>query len=420
MTPFADSARALREALPATARAALDVVLEEARSRRLVPYAVGGAVRDVLLGLPPKETDVVVEGDAIALARDAAATLGARVRIHSPFGTATILGDDFALDLVTARRETYPKPGSLPVVEPASLRDDLLRRDFGVNALAMALDGPAAGEIVDPAGGRDDLAARRIRVLHERSFIDDPTRMLRAVRYAARLDFAIEPRTRALIERDRLAIATVTGARLRREIERMLDEPAPAVALSLAGELGLVDAIAPGYALPSRLADAFAAIGSDVPRDERAPAAWGVLGAGDDEETIARLAFRLAATRRQRDALVGSATLVRRDDLATAPPSALAAALETHPVGATWGAALAAPAPALRAALRRYLDSDRYVVPEVAPRDLVALGVPEGAEVGRIARSLRAAKLDGLVSDRDDELAFVRRELRTPPGDRPR
>lgn len=411
-----DLLQRFRAALPPELAHAAGAVEDAAIGRGLVPYAAGGPVRDTLLGLPLRDADVVVEGDAIALARTAAAALGATVRAHPAFGTATLRGPGFVLDLVTARRESYPRPGALPVVEPSTLGDDLRRRDFSINAMALALAGPRAGELVDPADGRVALAARQVAVLHDRSFADDPTRLLRAVRYAARLDFAIEPHTLALMERDRDAIATLTATRVRHELERIIGEAEPEGALLLAQRLGLLDAICTGFGFGEAGARAFAGLRGAAPGAERDDGCWGVLGAALAPPVAERLARRIATTKRQRAALLGAATLAERDDLGRARRSVVAAAASAHPAGGVWGAALAAPQGALRAALRRYLDHDRYVTPTVAAAELTALGVPPGREVGRIAAALLAAKLDGLVSDRDDELALVRRELEAPAG----
>src|SRR3954451_8590460 len=196
-------------------------------------YVVGGAVRDVLLGVEPHELDFVVEGDAVAVARRAAERLGGNVTVHDRFGTATVTAPGATIDLAGARRERYEHPGALPDVElGASLAEDLARRDFTVNAIALHL---ADGALTFYDGAQRDLDARVLRVLHDRSFRDDPTRLLRLARYAARLGFTPDPET------DRLAaeaiadgaIETVTGSRLGAELRLLLREPQPAALLAL-------------------------------------------------------------------------------------------------------------------------------------------------------------------------------------------
>ncbi|MDA0184269.1 hypothetical protein OJ997_28430 [Solirubrobacter phytolaccae] len=182
-------------------------------------YLVGGAVRDELLGRTPKELDFVVEGDAIAVARRAAERLGGELTVHERFGTATIRTEADSFDLTSARTETYAHPGALPTVQlGATIEQDLGRRDFTVNAIARSLDGR---EVAYP-NAREDLEAGVLRVLHDRSFIDDPTRMLRLVRYAERFGFAADPRTAALFDLDLLK--TVSQDRVNREVRLILGE----------------------------------------------------------------------------------------------------------------------------------------------------------------------------------------------------
>src|SRR5829696_7252573 len=174
-------------ALPA-AGALLDVLPEA--------WVVGGAVRDLLLGGTPEDLDVVIEGDAVAAARRLADALEGELVVHDRFGTATVAAAGHVYDLATARAETYAAPGALPDVRPGTVEEDLLRRDFTVNAIAVAGD----GRIAAAPSAFEDLDARVLRVLHARSFVDDPTRLLRLVRYATRLGFAVEPSTAALAD----------------------------------------------------------------------------------------------------------------------------------------------------------------------------------------------------------------------------
>lgn len=178
---------------------------EEAEARQMPLYIVGGSVRDLVLGRRLNDFDLTVEGDAIALARSLASKHGGGVTAHQKFGTAkwflpeTLKTDHDTLDLISARSETYKHPAALPTVRLGSLADDLRRRDFTINALAVRLDGSHFGELRDDLNGLDDLQKGMIRVLHPRSFIDDPTRMYRAVRYEGRYGFKIVQDTLALI-----------------------------------------------------------------------------------------------------------------------------------------------------------------------------------------------------------------------------
>ncbi|HWH94410.1 MAG TPA: hypothetical protein VNT03_11170, partial [Baekduia sp.] len=227
----AEALQALR-ALPCGARL-LDVL-----ARHPGAWVVGGAVRDALLGRVPGELDVVVEGDPEPVAR----ALGTVVAFHERFGTYDVVADGGCLyDVVTARSEGYRAPGALPDVRPGGLQDDLLRRDFTVNALALSGD----GELVAPPAALEDLRAGRLRVLHAASFRDDPTRLWRLVRYAVRLGFAPEPATDRLAFEavQRGALTTVSGDRLGAELRLALLEPDPLAALHAAQNLGLVEGL---------------------------------------------------------------------------------------------------------------------------------------------------------------------------------
>ena len=207
-------------------RPVLDATLRAAGDQGGV-YLVGGTVRDLLLGEPGFDVDLAVEGDGQAFARALAAELGGLLKPHDAFGTAVVeYGDGERVDVVTARREGYAAPAALPTVEPSTIEDDLFRRDFTINAMASALAGPDADSLVDPFGGRRDLEAETIRVLHDRSFVDDPTRIFRALRYASRYGFELDEQTAALARQAIEAgfVGRLSPARLRDELVLLLDE----------------------------------------------------------------------------------------------------------------------------------------------------------------------------------------------------
>ncbi|MEK6530124.1 MAG: hypothetical protein AABZ48_04455, partial [candidate division NC10 bacterium] len=213
-------------------------------------YAVGGCVRDFLLGRGSSELDIAVEGDALALARRLASEWGGSLLVHRAFGTAALEGGAGPrVDIATARRERYRVPGALPIVEPASIEEDLLRRDFSVNAMAVVLAPRGFGDLLDPLRGAADLARRRLRVLHPLSFVEDPTRIFRAVRYQSRLGLTLEPGSRRAL---RLAIAlapypALSGQRLAAELELILAEPAGPLSLIALGRLGTIKLLDPAY-----------------------------------------------------------------------------------------------------------------------------------------------------------------------------
>ena len=369
-------------------------------------YLVGGAVRDLLLGGEPFDLDLVVEGDAAELA----AGLGGELRAYDRFGTSTVTVNGFIYDVATARRERYARPGALPDVTPATLVDDLTRRDFTVNAIAIALTGPRAGTVSSAPHALADLSARRLRVLHDRSFLDDPTRMLRMARYASRLGFAIEPHTAALVRPD--ALSTVSGARVGAELRLLAREPDPVAAFICLREFGLDRAIAPRFGLrdPSAARRALALLPRDGRRDRL------VLSAAATDIPAGQLARRLdhlAFERVDREVIVAAATRARAVAAALAVatrPSEIAAAVDHA------GPELVALAGALGPAdpARVWLDRLRRVTLEISGEDLLAAGVPPGPAIGAGLRAALAAKLDGRVSGREQELAEALNGAREP------
>jgi tRNA nucleotidyltransferase (CCA-adding enzyme) len=364
-------------------------------------HLVGGAVRDLLLGGTPLDLDLVVEADAAALA----ASLGGELTVHDRFGTSTVRLDGFAYDIARARRETYARPGALPDVEPAGLEDDLLRRDFTVNAIAIVLTGRRAGELRGAPHGLEDLDARRLRVLHDRSFIDDPTRLLRLARYASRLGFEIEPRTRALagaaIEGE--ALGTVSGPRVGAELRLLGREQDPVTGLLALRELGLDAAIEPGFGLGDEaLARRALAL---LPGDGRGDLL--VLAAASLEvpaADLSRLLDSLAFDADDREAIVATASrareLARGLAVAEAPSEIVAAVGGGPPELVALAGALGPDRQA-----REWLDRLRHVRLSIDGRDLLAAGVPEGPAIGRGLRAALAAKLDHRACGRDQELA---------------
>lgn len=227
----------------------LRTLVRAARRAGVDTFLVGGPVRDLLLGRTPLDLDVLVSARIREVAGATARELGGRAEIRPRFLTATVEASDLRLDLAQARREHYARPGALPQVEPAPVEEELRRRDFSIHALALPLDRRAGAELVDPCGGLADLRARRIRTLHPASFCDDPTRMFRAARYAARLGFRIETATaRQLAEGLRAGwLEPVSGERIRAELDRLLDEESAVRAARSTEGRGLFDAIQRGW-----------------------------------------------------------------------------------------------------------------------------------------------------------------------------
>jgi tRNA nucleotidyltransferase (CCA-adding enzyme) len=345
---------------------------------------VGGAVRDLLLERPPRELDLVAEGDVDA----AAARLGGEVTAHDRFGTARVAAGACAFDLVRARAERYVRPGALPEVRPGTLEEDLRRRDVTVNAMALALDGALTA--VD--GALDDLRAGVLRVLHDASFVDDPTRVWRVARYAARLGFAVEEHTRALA--GAADPSTVSGDRLGAELRLALREPDASAAFEALRDLNaayLPDGFDPR---PRGLAAALELLPADGRADLLTLAA---CTAGMDARALLRWLDDMGFTAAERDLVAASSRFFTGPLRAARTNSQIARAARGAPVEAV---ALAGGANA-----RRWIDELRHVRLEINGDDLLAAGIPEGPEIGaRLQRALER-KLDGEVRGRDEELA---------------
>jgi tRNA nucleotidyltransferase (CCA-adding enzyme) len=341
-------------------------------------YLVGGAVRDLLLGRGRADIDLVVEGDAAALA----SRLGAGVVSHERFATAKVNLDGHEIDIATARTESYPHPGALPVVEPAArVEADLARRDFTINAMAIPLRGRS--ELIDPHGGRDDLAAGRLRVLHPGSFVDDPTRALRAARYAARFGFGLEAETEILLREADLG--TVSADRRDAELQRLANEAEAVRAFSLLAEWGLIELRAGGAELAAGVAELLEsnAWAELAPRDRALLAA--ALGPRGGEEA-------LAEARPAR------------------PSEAVALAAGHDPVELVLARALGAEW------LDRYLGEWRGVALEIDGEALIAAGVPQGPAIGRGLGEALRRKLDGEIGGRDQELSVALEVARSGDG----
>lgn len=368
-------------------------------------YLVGGAVRDLLRGAEPNDLDIAVEGDARSTSRAVADRLGGGVREYERFGTADVITPDQTFHLATTREEAYDAPGELPRVSQTSLAEDLRRRDFTVNAMALGLTGDDVGHLYDPHGGLADLQAGLIRVLHERSFLDDPTRLLRALRYATRLDFAFDPETERLAREAVAAdaLSTVSGKRIGTDLMDLLREEKLARAITKMRELEIHSALHPDLDPDPELV-ASAALGAVAIGADRAVAALAALVESAPEELDLWLAD-LHLQAEERDAASRAARVAPRIAMALRErehsPSELRALLAREPLEAL-ALALALRAPS--EPVLRWVTELSAIGLEISGDDLLAAGVPEGPAVGRALEETLRRKLDGVVSGRDQEL----------------
>jgi tRNA nucleotidyltransferase (CCA-adding enzyme) len=405
--------RLLREYAPPWVHELMAAARRVADEQGSPAFLVGGMVRDLLLGRPNEDVDLVVEGDGILFAEALAAALGGRSHPHAPFLTAIVtLPDGHRVDVASARTEFYRTPAALPEVETSLIRQDLYRRDFTVNALAVALAGDRHGELVDFFGGRKDIQRKEIRVLHSLSFIDDPTRAIRAVRYARRLGFAVAPDTRNLIATavQERVFDRLSGQRLRRELEHLLEETHPTPSLSLLAELGLLPVLIPDLKWTEELRSFLLEVEGELAwhqleRLGPAPESWflflGALALRAPPGAELRLCERLQLAgdlRRRMLALPVGVEEVRT----VAEDTSLAPSQRLHRVdGQPSEVLLLAMAGVDLAARRRLADAVETAVrlqPPVSGADLLASGVPPGPHVGLAIRRARDAVVDGVIS----------------------
>ncbi|HEY2979929.1 MAG TPA: hypothetical protein VGJ22_02005 [Anaerolineales bacterium] len=406
--------------LPPERLTLLRQVAAQAAASGASAYIVGGFVRDLLLGRRVSDFDIVIEGDAIRFADVLVNALGGTAARHAKFRTATWhlansrVGDrDLKfIDLITARTESYSVPGALPTIEPATIDDDLRRRDFSINALAMRLDGEHFGSLLDPLKGLQDLGRGVVRVLHARSFLDDPTRMLRAVRYAARYGFALGDETRQLINPEsRSTLSKLSGERVRREFDLIFEEEYAAEILARLGEFDLFTPLHPKLS----------AANHQLPTITEPPSEWGEfktadilslrqalgwalwlssLDASEIESIAERLAFPLAL---KETATAGATLRSEAAALQSKKPSELTFQLDRLPAAAVYAVYLQTQLQPLKDYLVRW----RHIKPRTAGDDLKARGLPPGPEYQRILSRLRAARLDGEITSDQQETKML-------------
>lgn len=358
-------------------------------------WAVGGVVRDALCEAPPgPDVDLVVEGDAVAEARRVAAALGAEVTTHGRFGTAVLLLDGGHVDLVTARRETYARPGALPDVTPGTLADDLARRDFTVNAVAVRLGGDGAGAVADPHGGRADLEARVLRAVRAGEFREDPSRIVRAARYAGRLGMEVEAATRGEL---RLTAPDLDWAssRVAEELARLLAEAHPQPGLNMLAAWGAPGVVAHSHPSIGAIDRAAHLLGVEN------PPGWALrLGVTLDATALAELAVPGWAVQAAADVAAAPDVAQRVSDAFR--PSHIDEVLSRTPIGTLVGLhALGDPRVAAWWEIHRGLEL------AVTGADLVRAGARPGPRLGEALRRVRAAVIDGEVHTPDEQMELA-------------
>lgn len=415
----------LEKALTPTTRALLAEISRVAAAQGARAFVAGGLVRDAWRGAATSgDLDVVVEGDGPAVARALADALRGTLIEHERFLTASVRASGHGrIDVATARSERYDAPGALPRVLPAPIGLDLQRRDFAVNAMAVEVT-TDAWDLFDPFGGRVDLERRRLRILHPLSFVEDPTRMLRGARYAARLELRPDPWT-ARCQALALRVApypALSGQRIAADLERLLDEPTGAAALAILARAGVPRLLDPRWretrGTSARLAAVPATLGWVRSQRVARPLVVAALAlAADQPPTVAeamtgRLGLSGEPLTELRRALAEAPALARR--VVDAAPSAAARALRAASPAALVALHLAGGAARERG--EWWLADGRAVEPLLGGDEVIGLGVARGPAVAAALAALRDARLDGRVVDRASEIDYVRTWTSTREG----
>ncbi|MCK8114110.1 CBS domain-containing protein [Anaerosoma tenue] len=423
----ADAARTVLASiahLPADAQEAVRTIGRMADEAGVRAHAVGGFVRDMLLGEPNLDIDIVVEGDGLTFALETGERLGKRVKVHRRFGTAVMVwSKDLHVDITSARTEYYQRPGALPTVERSSLRQDLFRRDFSINAMAVCVNPERFGQIADPFGGLSDLERGVVRALHSLSFVEDPTRVLRALRFEQKFGFRIDPSTDALLKQavEMGMLDEVSGARLREELLDIIDEPDVAAILTRMAEVGALGSVGPETddhtAAIADVAACASAYDTLAPRFEQPPRRRTLLvtafiaraGRSSADRWCRKMRFGreyagpAVLTAERREALTA-----RLRDRRKMRPSRLYFLLESLP-SETLAYLWATGEGRVTERVEEYVTVLSRVRPEVTGEDLIALGVEPGPPFAGILAQARADRLDKRAVGREAELANLKR-----------
>ncbi|MDD5604470.1 MAG: CCA tRNA nucleotidyltransferase [Dehalococcoidales bacterium] len=384
------------------------------RGERL--YIAGGMVRDLLLGLPGKDIDLVVEGDSHSLTLEIADHFPSKITLHERFRTAKLSIKGFTVDIAAARKELYTHPGALPLVQAGTLKDDLKRRDFTINAMAVVISGEEYGQLIDPLGGLTDLKAGVIRILHPVSFRDDPTRIFRAIRYEQRFGFKIEPGTLVLIEEYKKFIRSLSPDRLRYEFECIFNEQNPEEILIRAFRLSVLAEIFTGLLVDEITIQWFKTAkgnhpGQTVPASLYLSLLFCRLNSSDTQTAINRLNLPNDMAKIVFDTckLMKIQEGLNKTELKQSEICHLLTNL--HPLAIEAGA-ITSSNPIVKERLKLYLTKLRYIKPILSGEDLIKLGYSPDAAIGRALLNIKEGRLNGIISTREEEILLAKNLLK--------
>lgn len=381
-------------------------------------YVVGGVVRDLILDREPGDIDLSVVGDAKVFAETLANRMGASNLVESQFLTYKIVIKNLdglsEIDVVNARSETYAGPAALPDITPGSIDDDLKRRDFTINSMAISLNDSDWGTLFDPTNGFADTMRKRIKVHHDESYVVDPTRIFRTVRYAVRLGYSIDSRTIELISHTLDNIGRLSGARIRHEFELMLTEPNRVDILKKSEDLGLLAAISPSLRVGAKALQVLESQAEDGSISSEMTDLLAIATFGLNEDEAKQVVLRFDGPGDWGESILGNAALSKLVAVLDEPnikPSEVAEILQPIPLASINAYIAAGPPLPRRDRMTDYITRIRFIQPEISGTDLLAEGIPEGPVIGKLMDVVRRAKLDGTVSTKQEELDLAKSRL---------
>ncbi len=422
----------LEKCLPSREIELIEWIAALAGRQKTPVYLVGGFVRDLLSGRPGTDIDIAVEGDAIGLAWSLVGRYGGKLTTHKKFGTARIdsgwnLDDredatrsvkqsSIVIDLISARSESYKRPAALPQVKRGTILDDIRRRDFTINALAIRLDGEQRGQLIDPLGGRQDLRNGLVKVLHADSFRDDPTRIYRAVRYEIRFDFKIAAETLALVPSALKYVKMLSPERIRHELDLILDEPEAPAMLARLSKLDLLAPIHPALgwdaSIHERMSNGAVTTVKDSSLASKSKLNWTLWLLSLSEAQISDINFRLQFDAGLFKSLRSASRLyseVQGEE--TLKPSEWLMRLEKKPLLAVYAVSLSLPDGETKQALKSYIHKWRHIKPKTTGEGLKNMGLEQGPKYQVILQRLREAWVDGEISSVEQEEKLLRKLL---------
>lgn len=404
----------IKAQLDAVSLRQLRLIAGVADSHGLQAYLVGGAIRDAMLGLPVGDIDITIVGLTPEFPQYAARALGGKVVSGSQFNTFALSASGRRIDLAMTRHETYAHPGALPTVAPGTMRQDLARRDFTINAMAASISESSFGDLLDPFSGKFDLESSIIRSLHDVSFQDDATRILRAARYAVRLGFTLESETECLIRRDGARLDTISAARVHHEFARVLQESRAVGILELLHRISALRAIHPALTLNEWTLNALRRAEQSL-SDDKPALLLSILAcemdAGERKAFIGRLGMGARWAKVVCDTGLAQARAQHDLSVDALSHSEIHTRLRLLDESAILGCALSGGDSLAAQRMKLYLNELRHIKPILNGKDILALGVPQGPRIGELLNDLLTARLDQNLKTREDEMKFVAARL---------